>query len=146
VTGVLGGSFMGGTVIAALMVADVPLGAALAAASFGALGVLGALVRLRRRWRCRGRGMRLPPPTGRGLGFTAGVAAGCGAWTVFMGFLGSLPGTVVYGTLAALLALWCAVSGRARGGWWTTQDGAILSGDLSMAAWERAGQAGGEAR
>jgi len=80
VTGVLGGSFLGGVSIAALMVADVPAGAALTAASFGLLGILGTFTRLRDwraargvrpRWTSKDRawmrsaGVRLPEPRER---------------------------------------------------------------------------------
>ena len=136
-TGFIGGSFLGCGAIAAFAVADVPAGAFAAGAAFGALGIAGAWVRLRRRWRSRSQGMRLPPLTGRRFWFAGGIATACAAWTVIMAFLGSLAGTAVYGSLSALTAMWCAVSVRAREAQaerprWATGELAVLDARASL--------------
>jgi hypothetical protein len=58
VTGLIGGTFLGGAAIVSLAVADVPAGALAAGAAFGMLGLAAAWTR----WRSRSHGMRLPPP------------------------------------------------------------------------------------
>ena len=74
-SGVLGGASVGGGVIWALVAADLPLAALMTGVTFGLMGALGAWVRLRRRWRCRSRGMRLPPLTGNRFRLAVAFAA-----------------------------------------------------------------------
>jgi len=151
VTGVLGGTFLVGAAVVALMVADVPAGAVVTGAAFGALGLLGAFVRVRDYLRYRRR-FRSRPLTGWRLTAAALASAALGTGSAAAGFRGSASGSAVLGVLAASVAMRCAVAGWLerscpQPGLWTEQDEVILSGDVSLPAWESAGQADrGEAR
>ena len=154
-TGVIAGCLTGlgvavlvfGTV-ACLVVADVPA-AVLLAFGLGPLALAGAwalagLRGLRRRFRSR-------PLAGWRLTSAALSSAALGFASVAAGFRGSAAGAAVLAVLALSLAARCAVAARAERscplpGLWTEQDEAILRGDLRLAAWKQAGQAGGGER
>jgi membrane associated rhomboid family serine protease len=110
--GVIGWGIVACGPVAGLAIADAPLAVA-TCVGYALFGLAGAFVRLRRRWRSRGQGMRLPPPlTGWRLGFAGGLALGCAAWALIMGGLGSLAGAAAFGGPAVLFAMWCRLSGR----------------------------------
>jgi membrane associated rhomboid family serine protease len=111
VIGVIGWGIVACGPVAGLAIADAPLAVA-TCVGYALFGLAGAVVRLRRRWRSRGQGMRLPPLSGCRLGFAGGLALGCTAWSLIMGGLGSLAGAAAFGGPAVLLAMWCRLSGR----------------------------------
>jgi len=91
---------------------------------------------------------RLPrAPLLSGWRLQAGVlsVAALAAVALVMTLLGSLAGTGAAAAGVAVLSGWCALSawaGRPGEGEWTDRDDVILRGDLTMTAWERAGQTG----
>lgn len=138
-TAVIGGSIVGAGLLTGLVIVDVPL-ALTAGAAFGLMGVLGAWVRLREFWRSRAARFHpgwLTGPQRLVLGLLA-VAAG--ALSAAAATAGELAWSAACGALAAVLGLW-ALTVRTGRPQWTYRDEAILRGDLSMTAWEKAGQA-----
>lgn len=149
----IGGGMMAGGTAGALVLAgfDAP------AIALGGAFLLAVTVRVFRRRKPR-KLRPWPCPRRRpleGWRLTGAVAAAAALWGVAFtaACAGSVSWTVILGGLAAVLAGRCAAAGRDRRQGppaepaWSEQDQAILLGDLSLAAWERTGQArGGEQR
>jgi hypothetical protein len=140
VTAVIGGSIVGAGLLTGLVIVDVPLALA-AGAAFGLMGVLGAFIRLRDFWRSRAARFHPGHLTGSQRTVLCLLAACDAVPAVAAGLAGSLAWAAAFGAPAVLLGLW-ALTVRTGRPLWTYRDEAILRGDLSMTAWERAGQAG----
>ena len=129
-TGIIGGTFLGGASVAAFAAADVPVAAFATAAAFSVLGLLGAWVRIRGYFRSR----RFPPPplTGWRLAVAAVWAGACTLMSLAMALLGSAAGSAVFGAGGAGFALWCAVSAREGCPQWTDRELAALADEADL--------------
>jgi hypothetical protein len=139
-TAVIGGSIVGAGLLTGLVIVDVPL-ALTAGAAFGLMGVLGAYVRLRDFWRSRAARFHPGYLTGPQRVALCLLALAAGSCSASLAAGGALAWSIACGALAAVLGLW-ALTVRTGRPLWTYRDEAILRGDLSMTAWEKAGQAG----
>ena len=136
--GVIGWGIVACGPVAGLAIADAPLAVA-TCVGYALFGLAGAVVRLRRRWRSRGQGMRLPPPL---TGWRLRAAAAASALFYAAGLAGALRGlvapTAVLASLGVLSAGWCAVSvredeaAREEQGAWSAEELAALDDAVNL--------------